>query len=54
MGRKRQLTVPEKHQLDIARKTLKMSDAMIEVMGGITKEQAREIIKKLTIPHKLR
>ncbi|KKL26373.1 hypothetical protein LCGC14_2395950 [marine sediment metagenome] len=41
------LTVPEQHQLKIAKDTLRMPDAMVGVMGGPTKEQAREIIKKL-------
>jgi len=41
------LSVPEKHQLKIAKDTLKMSDAMARVMGGMTKEEAREVIKKL-------
>ena len=42
------LTVPEQHQLKIAKDTLKMSDVGARIMGGPTKEQAREIIKKLT------
>ncbi len=45
---KRRLSVPEKHQLAIAKKTLKMSDAGAAVMGGPTKAEARAIIKKLT------
>jgi hypothetical protein len=44
----RTLTVPERHQLKIARDTLWMSDVMARVMGGMTKEQAREIIYRLT------
>jgi len=44
----RSLTVPEKHQLKIAYKTLKMSTAAVGVMGGPSKEEAREIIKRLT------
>ena len=44
----RTLSVPEQHQLRIARQTLKMSDAMIAVMGGMTKDEAREIIRRLT------
>lgn len=44
----RQLTVPEKHQLAIAYKTMKMPDAMVGVMGGMNKEQAKQIIKQLT------
>lgn len=45
---KRTLTVPEKHQLKIAKKTLTYSDAGAAVMGGPTKEEARAIILKLT------
>ena len=41
------MSVPEKHQLRIARETLKMSDAMAGVMGGPTKAEAREIIQRL-------
>ena len=42
------LSVPEQHQLNIARKTLKMSDVGARIMGGMTKEQARDVIKRLT------
>src|SRR5882672_328335 len=44
----RRLSVPEQHQLKIAIATLRMSDAMVGVMGGPNKEQAREIIRRLT------
>jgi len=44
---KSELSVPEKHQLKIARDTLKMSDAGANVMGGPTKEEAKEIIARL-------
>ena len=44
---KKKLTVPEKHQLKIARDTLKMNNVMAAVMGGMTKEEARRIIKRL-------
>jgi hypothetical protein len=47
-GNPRRLTVPEKHQLRIARQTLKMSDAMVSVMGGMSKGEARQIIYRLT------
>ena len=47
MKNKRELSVPEKHQLKIARDTLKMSDVGAMIMGGPSKEQAREIIKRL-------
>lgn len=42
-----QLNTFQKHQLAIARKTLKMPDAMVGVMGGMTKAEARVIIKRL-------
>jgi hypothetical protein len=41
-------SVPERHQLKIALDTLKMPDAMVGVMGGPNKEEAREIIQRLT------
>lgn len=44
---KRELDPADKHALEIARKTLRMPDAMLGVMGGPTKEQARETIKRL-------
>src|SRR5579864_791799 len=44
----RRLSVPEQHQLKIAIATLRMPDAMVGVMGGPNKEQAREIIRRLT------
>lgn len=46
--RKRNLSIPEQHQLRIARRTLKMPDAMVGVMGGPNKEESREIIKRLS------
>jgi hypothetical protein len=45
---KRQLSVFDKHQLKIARQTLRYSDAGANIMGGMTKDQARAIIKRLT------
>lgn len=44
----RKLTVPEQHQLRIAKDTLRMSDVGAMIMGGPTKEEAREIIQRLT------
>ena len=44
----KELSVPEKHQLKIARDTLKMHDAAVAIMGGPNKEEARVIILKLT------
>ena len=34
------------HQLKIAHATLKMSDAGASIMGGMTKEEAKALIKK--------
>ena len=45
---KRKLSVPEKHQLRIAKQTLKYSDVGARIMGGMTKEEARQVIKRLT------
>jgi len=45
---KRHLTVPEQHQLKIARRTMQMSDVGARIMGGMTKAEARTVIKKLT------
>ena len=42
-----ELTVPETHQLAIAKKTLLMPDAMVGVMGGPSKAEARDIISRL-------
>ena len=45
---RRYLSVPEQHQLKIARKTLTYSDAGAKIMGPPTKAEARQIILKLT------
>jgi hypothetical protein len=45
---RRYLSVPEQHQLRIARKTLTYSDVGARIMGSPTKAEARQIIKKLT------
>jgi len=37
--------VAKEHQLNVARRTLKMPDAMAGVMGGMTKDQARRIVQ---------
>lgn len=41
------LSVPEQHQKAIALKTLKMNDAMANVMGGMDKEEARAFLKSI-------
>jgi len=38
---------PKQHQLAIAKRTLRMPDAIAGVMGGPTKAEAQEIIQKL-------
>jgi len=43
----KQLSVPQKHQLAIAKKTLKMSDAGASVMGGMSKKEAVEFLKSI-------
>lgn len=40
---------PEWHKIQIAKKTLKMNDFMAGMMGGMTKEEARETLKKYGI-----
>jgi hypothetical protein len=42
------LSIPEQHQLKIAKATLKMSPVMARVMGGPSIEQSIEIIRRLT------
>jgi hypothetical protein len=37
------------HQIQIAKKTLKMPDQMVAVMGGMTKEEAKEILRKHSV-----
>ena len=41
------LTVPERHQLRIAKQTLRMHDAAAAIMGGMTKEEAREFLRSI-------
>lgn len=42
------LSVPEQHQLKIAKATLRMSDIGAKIMGGMTKDEARLVIQRLT------
>lgn len=42
------LSVPDQHRLKIARRTLTLSDAGALILGGMTKEEARQVIKELT------
>jgi len=36
----------ERRKLKIAKKTLKMNPVMANIMGGMTREQAKEIVNK--------
>ena len=38
--------VPEKHQQAVAKRTLKMNDTFVNIMGGPNKDQAKKILKK--------
>lgn len=38
--------VARKHQLRIARRTLELSDVGAQILGGMTKEEARKILAK--------
>lgn len=40
------MDVFEKHQLAIAKKTLKMTPVMAKIMGGMTYEEAKKIVEK--------
>ena len=42
------LSVFDKHQLKIARDTLKLSDVGALILGGMTKQEAVKVIKNLT------
>jgi len=43
----KKLSVGDKHKLSIAKKTLSMTDAGANVMGGMNKDEAREFLKKI-------
>ena len=42
---------PEWHQLQIAKKTINMTDAMAGVMGGMNREEAKKILDKYKIKY---
>jgi hypothetical protein len=42
------MSVADKHQLAIAKKTLKMTPAMAKIMGGMNHDEAKEVIARLT------
>ena len=37
-------SVPDAHQIAIAKKTLRLSDAGAMILGGMTKEEARSVL----------
>ena len=43
---KPRIDVFAKHQIKIAKRTLEMSDIGARIMGGMTKPEAREVLKK--------
>lgn len=46
------ISVPERHRIKIAKDTLKMSDVGARIMGGMTKEEARNLLTKYGIRFK--
>tara|TARA_Y100000310_G_C19952069_1_gene477305 strand:- start:282 stop:434 length:153 start_codon:yes stop_codon:yes gene_type:complete len=46
------LTIPEKHQLKIAKRSLEFNEKYIVIAGGPNKKEAREIIKRLEAKNK--
>jgi hypothetical protein len=46
-GARDALSTPEQHQKKIALSTLKMNDVGANIMGGMTKEQARAFLKRI-------
>ncbi len=38
-----------RHQIEIAKRTLKMPDALLAVMGGPSKEEAKETLHKFGV-----
>jgi hypothetical protein len=42
------LSIPEQHQLRIARQTLRLRDEFVTIFGSMTKDEARQIIRQLT------
>lgn len=44
----KRLSVFDKHQLKIAQQTLRLTDAGARILGGMTKDEARAVILRLT------
>ena len=40
----KRITIPEKHRLRIAKDTMRLSEAGVKIMGGMTKEEASRIL----------
>jgi hypothetical protein len=40
--------VPLRHQMKVARDTLKMTDEGVSILGGMTKDEARRLLQKHT------
>lgn len=40
-------SVPQKHQTKIAKDTLEMNDVGANIMGGMSKKEAREFLKSI-------
>jgi hypothetical protein len=47
MKTKASLSVVDRHQKKIALRTLKMTDAGARIMGGMTKEEARNFLRRI-------
>ena len=43
---KKNLSVFDKHQIRIAKDTLKLSDIGASIMGGMTKDEARQLLTR--------
>ena len=52
MRRGKNLSVGERHQIKIARATLKLSEAGALISGGMTKAEAKEILRNHGIKFK--
>lgn len=51
LNHRNELSVPERHMIKIAKQTLGMPDAMVGVMGGPSKEEALEILRRYGIKY---
>jgi len=47
------MNIFDKHQLRIAKDTLRMNDVAVKILGGMTKEEAVKVIKRLEPRSKL-